>query len=336
MNKILLCLCVFLFCMPITMSKIYAADNMFEPVKPSGKRKTEKLMMSPIQLSFSPDNALFNQDRTINGLYLGLLGHQKSVNGLALGFASDFDSFNGVYLGGLFSSSHSNGAIVGLASFSDEMKGIQLGLVNIGWDGFYGMQGGLINVGDRGSALQLGVANLLDKSSGIQFGLVNGGGGRDFFSLIQLGAVNLSMEMKGIQLAGLFNGARDIRGLQVAPVNYAEDVSGVQLGICNFVNYALSHKKDDVNLLNAPVKGFHVDEPDGTAKEFTENFNPAAVKGAQIGVLFNQAQAVRGVQIAIVNYAEQLEGLQIGCINIHNKKDAGLRILPVINFSKKF
>ena len=42
----------------------------------------------------------------------------------------------------------------------------------------------------------------------------------------------------------------------------------------------------------------------------------------------------RGLAIALVNYAESMNGLQLGAINIIRDNPAGRRVLPVLNWGR--
>jgi hypothetical protein len=47
---------------------------------------------------------------------------------------------------------------------------------------------------------------------------------------------------------------------------------------------------------------------------------------------FNQLKGTqRGLAIGIVNYAEELHGVQVGLINIARNNSSGTRVLPVLN-----
>lgn len=53
------------------------------------------------------------------------------------------------------------------------------------------------------------------------------------------------------------------------------------------------------------------------------------ITGAQVAVLFNRALGVTGVQLSLVNYAEDLEGVQLGLININ--RNGWVPVFPGIN-----
>ena len=42
----------------------------------------------------------------------------------------------------------------------------------------------------------------------------------------------------------------------------------------------------------------------------------------------------RGLTIAVVNYARQLNGVQIGVINIAKSNPKGRKVLPIVNWGK--
>jgi hypothetical protein len=47
---------------------------------------------------------------------------------------------------------------------------------------------------------------------------------------------------------------------------------------------------------------------------------------------FNQLKGVqRGLAIGIVNYAEELHGVQVGLINIARNNSSATRVLPIVN-----
>ena len=55
------------------------------------------------------------------------------------------------------------------------------------------------------------------------------------------------------------------------------------------------------------------------------------LRGLSVGS-FNQLKgAQRGLAIGIVNYAEELHGVQVGLINIARNNSPGTRVLPIVN-----
>ncbi len=100
--------------------------------------------------------------------------------------------------------------------------------------------------------------------------------------------------VRGIQLAGVVNLARELDGISASGlVNKVEErVRGLQLGVANYAG---------------------------------------EVVGVQIAEMANQSNSVVGVQIGgLVNDAEKLAGLQIGFLNFN--KSGPLPFFPIFNF----
>jgi hypothetical protein len=136
----------------------------------------------PIQLSLTPDIAIYDRSETINGLTIGIWSENPQT-AFALGIV------NG-------STGYSAGLSVGIINYADSYKGLQWGVVNYtkqdfsGWQGgplcglvgsvvnytggtMTGFQCGLVNYAGRLSGLQLGVVNYAVAASGVQIGVVN-------------------------------------------------------------------------------------------------------------------------------------------------------------------
>jgi hypothetical protein len=115
----------------------------------------------PIQLSLTPDIAIFNRTERIEGLTLNIWG-ENPQSALALGIV------NG-----------STGRSAGLSwswilNYADDYKGVQWALVNYTEGDFLGWQGGVVNYAGRLTGLQLGLVNYAETAkNGVQIGLVN-------------------------------------------------------------------------------------------------------------------------------------------------------------------
>jgi hypothetical protein len=115
----------------------------------------------PIQISITPDIALFDRSERIEGLTLSIWGENPQT-ALALGF------ING-----------STGQSAGLSwafilNYADSYKGIQWAPINYTKMDFLGWQGGLVNYTEGSmKGLQTGVVNYAGKLTGLQFGVVN-------------------------------------------------------------------------------------------------------------------------------------------------------------------
>ena len=130
----------------------------------------------PIQLSLTPDIALYDRSARIEGVTLSVWG-ENPQSALAIGFV------NG-------STDRSAGLSLGLFNYADSYSGVQWALANYakgdfrGWQGGFvlnytdglmkGLQSGLVNYAGKLTGLQLGVVNYAAKAeSGVQIGLVN-------------------------------------------------------------------------------------------------------------------------------------------------------------------
>jgi len=129
---------------------------------------------TPIQLSLTPQIALYPEDTEVHGLSLNIWGANPQSS-LHLGLV------NG-------SSGNSSGLSYGLVNYAESFTGVQFGWVNVstgnfvglqdGWvnisqGAFKGLQYGVVNVSKDVTGLQLGVFNYAEKLSGIQIGVVN-------------------------------------------------------------------------------------------------------------------------------------------------------------------
>jgi hypothetical protein len=115
----------------------------------------------PLQLSLTPDIAIFDRTDTIEGLTLGLWS-ENPQSALALGIV------NG-------STGQSAGLSLGLVlNYADNYKGIQWAPINYTKGDFLGWQSGCVNYsGGLMKGLQTGVVNYAGRLTGLQMGLVN-------------------------------------------------------------------------------------------------------------------------------------------------------------------
>jgi len=129
----------------------------------------------PIQLSLTPDIAVFGRHTEIKGLALSIWG-ENPQKALAIGFV------NG-------STGSSAGFSLGLVNYADSYTGVQWALANytkgsfVGWQSsivsytegaFTGLQSGFFNYAGNLTGLQLGFVNYAAKvTKGVQIGLVN-------------------------------------------------------------------------------------------------------------------------------------------------------------------
>lgn len=131
----------------------------------------------PIQLSLTPEIALFDRSERIEGLALSIWGENPQT-ALALGFV------NG-----------STGRSAGLSlsfilNYANDYKGVQWAAVNYTEGDFLGWQGGFVNYTDGTmKGLQSGFVNYAGNLTGLQFGFVNFAETAE--TGVQIGLVNL-------------------------------------------------------------------------------------------------------------------------------------------------
>jgi hypothetical protein len=85
----------------------------------------------------------------------------------------------------------------------------------------------------------------------------------------------------------------DSKGLSIGLLNYAENYSGVQWGLVNY------------------VKGDFTGWQDGCF-----NYTRGTFTGFQSGI-YNVSSQMKGFQLGLINTSENLHGLQVGVININ-------------------
>jgi hypothetical protein len=134
----------------------------------------------PIQLSLTPEIALFDRSERIKGLALSIWGENPQT-ALALGFV------NG-------STGESAGVSLSfILNYADDYKGLQWAAVNYTEGDFLGWQAGFVNYTEGTmKGLQSGWVNYAGKLTGLQFGLVNYAETAE--TGVQIGLVNLIPE----------------------------------------------------------------------------------------------------------------------------------------------
>lgn len=232
---------------------------------------------TPIQLGLVGTAQLFPSTYDVHGARIDLLnGRSPIVNGLDLG-----PSFN----------------------LSDASHGLQGGFSNyVGTEG-WGLQAGVANFVGRGrvddgySGLQVAGFSNSGSADGIQLaGYLNG-------ALLKRSRDTpwIHGHLRGLQIAGVFNIARSVAGVQVAAGNAAIDgFSGLQVG---GMNWAWS-----------PERSRAVQDPPWIHGDDA----PGHVRGLQVAAAANLAKRVVGVQVAAAFNLSGggLSGLQVGGVNV--------------------
>jgi len=136
-------------------------------------------------------------------------------------------------------------------------------------------------------------------------------------------------DVRGIRLNLIYGVNRNVSGLDLGLINHTNgEMTGVEFGIVNVVDGGFSGWQSGVvNVTQGPFTGLQWSP---WSLLSLANFAEAA-EGAQIAAAFNRSETMRGFQLALVNVADDLYGLQIGLINIIRSKD-DFPILPLVNW----
>lgn len=129
---------------------------------------------TPIQLSLTPDIALYPSTTTVSGLSLNIWGLNPQTS-LTLGFVNGSTGDSGGFSLGLVNCAESyTGVLFGIVNVSTEnFTGWQNGYVNIAQGTFKGFEWGFINVAEDTTGFQLGAVNYAQKLDGLQIGFIN-------------------------------------------------------------------------------------------------------------------------------------------------------------------
>jgi len=262
---------------------------------------------TPLQLSLFHPNQLFPASANVYGLRLNL----------AYGLNRDL---YGLDVGGI---NRATGDVVGVQAAAlwngaGRLGGLQISPgLNYARERRLGMQGGLINYfrppltdfnseqfkseGDTLLGLQAGFFNYAAaaRMHGAQIGVVNSSRSSVGMHGIQAGFIgNLADNVRGVQLSGTVLGvnacANRLFGVQLAYGLFAwNECGGVMLGG------------------GEAVDGFGVQAALGV---LTYNVCGGRFEGVQISGLFgaNNAYEMSGIQLALLNYATRLQGIQVG------------------------
>jgi hypothetical protein len=131
----------------------------------------------PIQLSITPQVAIFDRSERIEGLALSIWGENPQT-ALALGFVN----------GSTRRSAGLSWSVI--LNYADDYSGIQWAPINYTQGEFLGWQGGIVNYTDGAmKGLQSGVVNYAGRLTGLQLGVVNYAATAD--TGVQIGLVNL-------------------------------------------------------------------------------------------------------------------------------------------------
>ena len=235
-----------------------------------------------------------------------------TVKGISIGLiAPSADVLKGINIGGL-----------GVAAES-ELTGLNVGLLGVGSGGdITGISIGLLGLGSgedmRGISIGGLGAGVGGNSKGILIGLIGAGAGENMTG-IQLGGIGLGAgeDMKGISIGGIGLGAgNDISGISIGLVGVGagRDIKGITFG---GVGVASGR---DISGVTFSLGRIMVDRR-------------GELKGLSISSYNKILGMQTGVSIGLLNYANNLRGVQLGIINFVPNNPGWRRILPFINWN---
>ena len=197
----------------------------------------------PVQLALFPPVQLVPSQEDVAGFRLNLIGVNREVSALDIGFVNwTTGEFRGVGAGLVnVVRADSYGAYVGFLNYSSgNMTGFQgipfltfWNAANIVRGRTSGVQGGLYNQSEELRGAQIGLVNIGYDATGVQLGLYN-------YSLdnggVQAGLINVGYQSAhGVQV-GLLNQTAQFSGLQVGLINRTYSLRGMQIGLLNIVS----------------------------------------------------------------------------------------------------
>lgn len=245
----------------------------------------------------------------IYGVATGLwaAGAERSMHGLMVGplAAGAGESISGLLVGGLGAGSGKNISGIALAGLGlgsgKDLSGIMLAGLGLG--------AGRNLKGFAFAGLGAGSGRNVE---GILIAGLGAGAGKNITGLsVALLGVGAGKTIKGITIAGLGAGAGEqLQGLSIAGAVGAPKVSGLAAGLAvggrDFTGAAL-------------------------APAYFRIIKNGLLKGVSVSA-FNHIQGEqRGLSIGLFNFAEFLNGIQIGVLNYAKNNPKGLKLLPLFN-----
>ena len=129
----------------------------------------------------------------------------------------------------------------------------------------------------------------------------------------------------------------DVGGLRLSII-YGEchDFDGLDLGLASrATGHANGLQSSAINIVDGDGIGLQANWLVGFVKGEYDGFQVGGVnyaqkmQGLQIGLLYNGADYIQGVQIGLINVTRTMIGVQIGLVNVIQSNDAPF--LPIVN-----
>ncbi len=343
---------------------VLAAGSVFAAM-PVEKSLTH--LSTPIQLGADEYHSLVPRDYGVHGLRLNCyFVDNRYMHGIDLGFWNVSEAASGLQMALYRNETYDFGGIQ-LALWNAETKnvgGIQMATVSTDAEDLTGIQlTGLLGKAREVRGVQIGGLcaesdSETDKcpANGIQASLYKTAA--ENLNGIQLGGVftEAGWYADGIQLGLLFTESRYTRGIQLGGLTAkSKETTGIQLGGlmakseikadgilqgaiilaeagdlkgCFQLGGVAANVVGEADGVQASVISTMAGSLDGLEVAGLWNFVFENVDGAQIGLLYNHARYVRGLQLGLFNHCERLDGVQIGLLN--TVKEARFSTCPLL------
>ncbi len=263
---------------------------------------------------------------TVQGFAIGLpMTGADRISGIGLGLAgiSANKDLHGLMIGGI-------GAGAG-----GDLRGIAVGGIGAGVGGsMRGLAVGGIGVGAGGNARGILVGGIGAAAGGDLRGAAIGGigvgaGGNARGLLIGGVGVGAGGNVGGIAIGGVGVGAGgDVRGIAIGGVGVGAGgtIHGAAIGVVGVGAPRIEGIALGSLVRAEKVRGLVI------SPLMFRSLRSADVRGVTASGLNIVYGHQRGLAIGLVNYAESLNGVQLGGINIVRDNPAGRRVLPIINW----
>lgn len=245
-----------------------------------------------------------------------------SVAGIGFGAGGDV---GGITVGGIGvgAGGSSRGITIGGvgAAAGGDMRGLVAGGIGAAAGGnARGLLVGGIGAGVGGSVRGAVVGGIGVGAGGSVRGLAVGGIG-----------VGAGGSIRGLTVAGVGAGAGgDVSGITIAGIGVGAGgtvrgltIAGVGVGAPELRNVVI-----------APLVGTEHSRALVVAPILFRTETGADIRGVNISAVNAVRGSQGGLAIGIVNYAEELDGVQLGLVNIVKRNPVGRRVLPIINFGR--
>jgi len=277
------------------------------------------------------------------GIGASLISHRVSrTRGIAVAIATvgdvkgDYDDWSGASeirgvaaaIGGIGAGDVYGVAVAGLGIGAHDGRGIFVAGLGAGMNEFSGIMAAGLGLGVN-SATGIVVAGLGMGADRIRGVAVAGlGMGTSDFSGIGIAGLGMGAhDVEGVFVAGLGIGAHDVSGATAAGLGIgAHDVTGITIA-------GLGVGARDVRGITVTGIGIGAEYVQGIAVTGIR-FLTDDLSGISVGAWNHSRNFAQGLQIGLLNMADDLQGVQIGLLNYAGNKRGIFRWLPLLNMSR--